>query len=84
MEDQDRDEEGYCGVCKLRKLHDRFPFEFRAWVENLKRLYLWQKAGYPLAVDELTFADMNALAQLSRYYEVKDQEAMIRSIGLPG
>jgi len=50
------------------------------WVENLKRLYLWQKAGYPLQADDLSYTEMHALAMVTRWYEVKDQEAVINSM----
>jgi hypothetical protein len=77
--ERDHDAEGYCSVCKLRPLEQKFPAEFRAWVTNLTRLYLWRKAGYPLAADELSFEEWGALAIITRWYEVKDTEAMLRA-----
>ncbi len=46
---------------------------------NLTRLYLWRKAGYPLAPDDLSFEDWQALAIITRHYEVKDFEAVLRA-----
>ena len=50
----------------------------------MKRLWLWQKAGYQMEPDELDFEQMQALAQIARYYEVKDHEALIKSISPAG
>ncbi len=77
--ENDHDEEGYCSVCKLKSLEYRFPTEFREWVANLERLYLWVKAGYPLRAYELEFEGWQALAMITRYREVKDFEALARS-----
>ncbi|HZL56926.1 MAG TPA: hypothetical protein VFC21_07585 [Bryobacteraceae bacterium] len=70
-----RDREGYCRICKFRKLEARFPWEFRVWAQNLTRLHSWQKAGYDLSEEGLTFGDWQALAVVRRFYEVKDIEA---------
>ncbi len=68
-------EEGYCGICKFRKLEELFPAEFRLWVENLMRLHGWRKAGYTIGEHELEFEDWQALAVITRWFEVKDIEA---------
>ena len=70
-------DEGYCGVCKFRKLEDRFPEEFRGWIGNLNRLHAWRKAGSDLTAEELGFEDWQALATITRFYEVRDIEATI-------
>ena len=44
-------------------------------MENLTRLYTWNKAGYDLGEEGLGFEDWQALAVITRYYEVKDLEA---------
>jgi hypothetical protein len=72
-----RDEEGYCGVCRFRKIEARFPVDFRLWFDNLARLYQWRKAGYSLDSEGLGFQDWQALATITRFYEVKDIEAQI-------
>jgi hypothetical protein len=64
-------------VCKLRPLERRFPADFREWIANLERLYLWRKAGYPLRANDLEWEAWQALAIITRYHEVKDLEAMI-------
>jgi hypothetical protein len=46
--DVGRDEDGYCSICKLKPLLEKFSWYFRAWVENLQRLYVWCKAGYQI------------------------------------
>jgi hypothetical protein len=79
--DQDRDEWGYCSICKLRPLDERFPAEFRAWVENLKRLYLWHKAGYSLDSEGLSFEEWGALSYITRHYELKDLQAIMPTAG---
>jgi hypothetical protein len=71
-----RDDDGYCGVCKLRALEERFPLDFRAWISNLTRLSQWGKAGYPLGEEGLNYEDWQALATIRRFYEVKDLEAL--------
>lgn len=42
---------------------------------NLTRLYTWHKAGYELDGEGLGFEDWQALAVITRFYEVKDLEA---------
>ncbi|MGE5487571.1 MAG: hypothetical protein ACM3ZB_07095 [bacterium] len=66
-------------MCKLKPLERRFPAGFREWVANLERLYLWRKAGYPLQANDLEFEAWQALAMITRYHEVKDLEALMRS-----
>ena len=66
-------------MCKLRALELRFPPEFRGWIENLTRLWLWGKAGYPLDREALSFEDWQALAEISRFYEVKDIDAQLQA-----
>jgi hypothetical protein len=61
----------------LRPLEKKFPLEFREWLANLQRLYLWSKAGYTIPNEMLDFEQWQALAVLTRYYEVKDIEAQI-------
>mgnify|MGYP005868104013 FL=1 len=63
----------------MRPLERKFPAEFREWVANLTRLYLWRKAGYPLAAEDLEFEEWQALAIITRHYEVKDFEALMRA-----
>jgi len=75
----DHDDDGYCSVCKLRPLNARFPEAFREWVNNLIRLYLWHKAGYQIESEELDFEQWQTLAEITRYYEVKDAEAMLKA-----
>jgi hypothetical protein len=74
----DHDDEGYCSVCKLRPLERRFPAEFREWIANLERLYLWVKAGYPLQANDLEWEAWQGLAMITRWHEVKDLEALTR------
>lgn len=62
-------------------LDERFPAPFRAWVENLKRLYLWHKAGYSLDSEDLTFDEWTALAYITRHYELKDLQAIMPTGG---
>jgi hypothetical protein len=78
----DRDEWGYCSICKLRPLEEKYPNEFRSWIENLKRLYSWHKAGYSLDSEDLTFEDWGVLAFLTRYYDLKDLQAIMPA-GVP-
>ena len=73
----DRDEEGYCGVCKMRALQAQFPPEFRYWVSNLEQLYLWREAGYIIPNDLLDFEQWQALALITRHYKVKDLESTL-------
>jgi hypothetical protein len=47
-------------------------------VANLTRLYLWRKAGYAIAPDELDADQWDALAAITRWYEVKDIEDQAR------
>jgi hypothetical protein len=75
----DRDEDGYCSICKLKPLEERFSLYFRAWVENLRRLYVWRNAGYRIPNEMLDFEQWEALAVISRYHQVKDAEAQIAS-----
>lgn len=42
---------------------------------GLIRLHNWRKAGYPISADELTAEGWDALALITRWYEVKDLEA---------
>ena len=67
--------DGYCEVCPLRALDAQFPAEFREWVSGLIRLHNWRKAGYSISADELTSEGWDALALITRWYEVKDLEA---------
>ncbi len=69
-------------MCKLRAIEERFPEDFRAWLSNLTRLQQWHKAGYPMDREELSYEDWQALATITRFYEVKDLEAL-RPIILP-
>ncbi len=64
-------------MCKLRELDKRFPVEFRGWLDNLTRPNLWRKTGYPIGRDELSFDEWQALAVITRYYEVTDLEAQV-------
>lgn len=64
-------------MCKRRKLDERFPAEFRGWVENLKRLYLWHKAGYSMDRENLSFEQWDALARITRFYEVRDLQSIM-------
>lgn len=77
VEEESRDECGYCEVCKFRPIEERFDTTFRLWVANLTRLHLWRAAGYPLRANELDFEEWNALALITRFYEVRDKEAAI-------
>lgn len=77
VEELDR-ECGYCSICKLRPLEERWPADFREWVANLIRLHLWRKAGYALDREPLDFGDWQALALITRFYEVKDLECLIQ------
>jgi hypothetical protein len=61
----------------MRAIDERFPHEFRGWVENLKRLFLWRRAGYQIPRDELTFDQWTALATITRHYELKEQPAVV-------
>ncbi|MFB3828961.1 MAG: hypothetical protein ACE15B_19500 [Bryobacteraceae bacterium] len=72
----EKGEDGYCEVCKTRPLEEKFSADFRAWVENLQRLYLWHKAGYALESEGLSFEEWQVLGYLTRYYELKDLEAL--------
>ena len=74
---REHSEDGYCEVCPLRALDERFPAEFRAWVAGLIRLHNWRKAGYPISADELSAEGWDALALITRWYEVKDLEASV-------
>lgn len=70
-------------MCKLKSLEYQFPAEFREWVANLERLYLWVKAGYPLRANDLEWDAWQALAMITRYREVKDLEALARAQQAP-
>jgi hypothetical protein len=80
----DRDEFGYCSICKRRPIEQRFPVEFRTWFENLKRLWLWHRAGFPLDAEPLSVSDWAALAYITRYYEVKDLQALVPVVAASG
>ena len=67
-------------MCKTRPLDLKFSPEFRGWVENLKRLYLWHKAGYSLDSEGLTFAEWAALSYITRFYELKDLQSLIPAV----
>lgn len=73
--------DGYCTACRLRRIDARFPQEFREWISNLTRLFLWKKAGYDVNQEPLSYEDWNALAEITRYYTVKDAEAAAKMIG---
>jgi hypothetical protein len=73
----DRDEDGYCSLCKRRSIEERFPVEFVGWAENLKRLWKWKKAGYDLGCEELSWWDWEALSYITRYYEMRDLQAAL-------
>jgi len=73
--------DGYCTPCRLRRIDARFPQEFREWISNLTRLFLWRKAGYNLDSEPLSFEDWAALAEITRYYAVKDAEAAAKMLG---
>lgn len=78
----DLDEEGYCPVCPMRRLDARYPAEFRAWVGNLLRLHNWRKAGYVIT-EELSAAQWDALALITRWCEVRDAEAQMAQAPAP-
>ncbi len=59
----------------------RYPAEFREWVNNLIRLHYWRKAGYDINREGLGWQEWQALAVISRYFEVKDLEAMVQKAG---
>lgn len=65
----------------MRAIDERYPAEFRAAVENLKRLYLWHKAGYSLDSEGLTFGEWGMLAAITRYFELKDLQAIMPAAG---
>ncbi len=48
-------------------------------MNNLVRLFLWRKAGYPLENEALDYQQWQGLATITRYYEVKDAEAMLKA-----
>lgn len=73
----EKDEDGYCAVCKLRALEQRFPPDFRSWVGNLTRLYQWHKAGYSLDAESLGFDEWSALALITAWYEAKTMQSML-------
>ncbi len=70
--------DGYCEVCLLRALDLKFPLDFREWVSNLIRLHNWRKAGYPIPQDELDYEGWQALAWVTRWFELKDLEARMQ------
>jgi len=43
------------------------------------RLFLWHKAGYSLDNEALDYQQWQGLAAITRYYEVKDAEAMLKA-----
>lgn len=64
-------------MCRARSNVERFPDEFRLWIGELERLHWWVKAGYPLDPAALEFVEMEALAMLTRFREVRDIEAQM-------
>ncbi len=61
----------------MAQVEEIFPETFRTWVGNLTRLYQWREAGYGLEAEELGFSDWQALAEINRFYKVKDLQALI-------
>lgn len=78
----DLDEEGYCPVCPMRRLDALYPAEFRAWAGDLVRLHNWRKAGYAIT-EELSAAQWDALALITRWFEVRDAEAQMAQSPAP-
>lgn len=78
----DLDEEGYCPVCPMRRYDTLYPAEFRAWVGDLIRLHNWRKAGYAIS-EELSAEQWDALALITRWFEVRDVEAQMGQLPFP-
>lgn len=64
-------------ICKLGPIEQMFSEPFREWVANLTRIHGWVKAGYRLSPNELSYEEWDALAVITRWYEVKDIQASI-------
>lgn len=67
----------------MRRYDALYPAEFRAWVEDLIRLHNWRKAGYVIT-DELSAEQWNAIALITRWFEVRDAEAQMAQAQFPG
>ncbi len=78
---EQRDGEGYCGICKFRSLEQQFPPDVRAWVDNLTRLYLWRRAGYSLDREELDFKDWQGLAGVTRCFDAREAQSAAPAAG---
>lgn len=66
----------------MRRLDAIYPAEFRAWVEDLVRLHNWRKAGYVIT-EELCAEQWDALALITRWFEVRDAEAQMAQSPFP-
>jgi hypothetical protein len=73
-------EDGFCGMCKYRELDQTYTPEWRAWIDNLLRLWAWSEAGYRIE-DELEFEDWQALAVIGRHYKMKDLAELAKAMG---
>lgn len=58
-------------------MEEQFPDEFREWVNAMVRYWLLGRAGFDLMRLDLPSGDWRAIAEINRYYEVKDLEATI-------
>ncbi len=60
--------------CPRRRAYERYPAEFRIWVNSLTDLYDRMEAGFRVNNDELSLEEWRCLARIRQYYRM-DQEA---------
>lgn len=66
----------------MRRYDALYPAEFRAWVGDLIRLHNWRRAGYGIT-EELSAEQWDALALITRWFEVRDAEAQMGQLPFP-
>jgi hypothetical protein len=73
-------EDGFCGMCKYRELDQTYTAEWKAWIENLQRLWAWSEAGYVIQ-EPLEFEDWEVLAVIARHYKARDMAELAKAMG---
>ncbi len=74
-------DDGLCGNCKFRSLDQTYTEEWRQWMDNLQRLWLWSEAGYDIRDEDLSFDDWQALAVIARHFKMRDLRDLSNAIG---
>ena len=78
--------DGFCAKCKMAGelkdgcrsvgLEERFPAEFRGWVNELMRITNWKDAGFDIGTLDLGFEEWEALVTIRAFYAEREREKL--------